>query len=75
MSVSWCHRLRARARGAGGAPRPGQGHLGSSGQESDGMGLLGSGGRRTVPVLGVPDSTCIHRDRDLQPAGEELCCK
>lgn len=39
------------------------------------MGLLGPGGYRPVPVLGVPDSTCIQRDRYLQPAGGELSCK
>lgn len=54
---------------------PGQGHLGNSEQEGDETGLLGPGGCRTVPVLGVLHSTCIHRDRHLQLAGGELGCK
>lgn len=54
---------------------PGRGHLGSSGQEGGETGLLGPGDCRTLPVLGVLHSTCIHRHRHLQLAGRELSCK
>lgn len=57
------------ADSTGGATEPGHGHLGS---RRGARGYRVAEARGEVPLLRVPDSTCVHRDRHLQPSGGEL---